>query len=1278
MADPKIKYDIEAQATGEAAIDKLTGAVKELGDSIDQDLKREADAAAQALRKVGEQSAAAEVFRAAGLEAERAGAAFKEAKAGLDDLDRKFATAATAAQQFGVAEKAALDAVRATARELDAAKVALAQIDSTYDKAGRGTTEYEAATGALRLTIAKLNADLREKKVSLQDASQAAKAAEREETALVQQHQKASVEVGRLRKAYEDSNSALADAKSKLTAAGVDAENFAAEQRRLSAETDRANAAVRGLAGSLGGMSEAAKAGKVLSEAFGTLGVRSAADLRAEIAQVRAAMQTVEQSAGLTGAALQQALGAGNGRLKELQRELRSVQGEMTLADRASGLLRTGLAQIAGGNVIANAIGGIANKAQDMGREFLAANLQMEGMRRALNAVYKDASVTAGQIDFLRKTATDAGVSAGSLADSFRSFSASTAAANIPLETTNALFASVTKAGATLGLSGERVSLVLQALGQMAAKGTVSMEELRQQLGESLPGALSLSAKGLGLTEAQLIKLVESGQLAARDLFPALAKSLRDMQGETDGVATSWERLKNALTVASQNTGDAGGMQVLTLAVKTLGAVAAAVVLPLSAFAEVVFGLAKAAGVLLGSLVTLTSPMQALGEIADGASARQAALVDSFKALVFGADSAANSHAAAGAAISQAGRDAGAAAVGVGQVTQAHSASAGAAQANAAAHGAVAIASQVAADASMDASAKWVQLGVRLGEVAVIQEQQAKNAEKLAAATRIEGESIQALATLRGNDLEMLEAASAASQAHAAALEKVASAREVQLGTLRAELAAKQQLIANNAEEQKARAAEIQAIQKKIDALDAETAASRAAAEAAKTDAATKSAAVGAYHDNAEAVGALRMALEQAIIVQEAFESDRRKGIATDQQVDEAKRRVAEAQRLYNDSLNDAVAAEQRKAAAAASSLQLERTGLELAAAKAKAAEARAVAEGNEYAATAARIRQKEIEIATLKLTVKALLAEADAMDAVTNKKIEAAIAEGKWNQELAAQMQLLRQSAEQKRLQAASTSEGLKELERQLKNLKSAGNDARDGANAAAGGFKAMGQAADNAANSAKRLLEIYDRHRLDPGDPNKSDIDNLYDRFTPSSSADFDKAVNKSRGEVSGNATLTKEYVDAQIAKQWGEQFIGDADAMELFNAQIKLDAYRTNYGNVVRSQQSLNEQHALLQAVQRLEEKLRARQADGLNKRLTQADDDGTEPEPTTRRSRTTGGGGVQGGMQTGAVAGGTVVNLNYNGVQQGVVNTDANGRQALQKFMDALTQARSVAR
>ena len=278
------------------------------------------------------------------------------------------------------------------------------------------------------------------------------------------------------------------------------------------------------------------------------------------------------------------------------------------------------------------------------------------------------------------------------------------------------------------------------------------------------------------------------------------------------------------------------------------------------------------------------------------------------------------------------------------------------------------------------------------------------------------------------------------------------------------------------------------------------------------------------------------------------------------------------------------------------------------------------------------------------------------------------------------------------------------KSIVRSMEEAEGAVTNVGKAADNAGKGFQRLGKDAESAGGKidglrekARRLREENDRQNrggnnqqggggghgggANPLSPSVNDpqkVLDYYKKYLPTTSEDFDKAVNKSRGEVSGNATLTQEYIDAQIAKRWGEQFIGDSDAMELFNAQIKLDAYRTNYGNVVRSQQSLNEQHALLQAVQRLEEKLRARQADGLNKRLTQADDDGTEPEPTTRRSRTTGGGGVQGGMQTGAVAGGTVVNLNYNGVQLGAVNTDASGRQALQKFMDALTNARGTSR
>ena len=48
MTDPKIRYDIEANAIGETEVKALADSVKVLGDALDKDLKREADAAAQA------------------------------------------------------------------------------------------------------------------------------------------------------------------------------------------------------------------------------------------------------------------------------------------------------------------------------------------------------------------------------------------------------------------------------------------------------------------------------------------------------------------------------------------------------------------------------------------------------------------------------------------------------------------------------------------------------------------------------------------------------------------------------------------------------------------------------------------------------------------------------------------------------------------------------------------------------------------------------------------------------------------------------------------------------------------------------------------------------------------------------------------------------------------------------------------------------------------------------------------------------------------------------
>jgi tape measure domain-containing protein len=73
------------------------------------------------------------------------------------------------------------------------------------------------------------------------------------------------------------------------------------------------------------------------------------------------------------------------------------------------------------------------------------------------------------------------------------------------------------------GLDTEAQARSFTALGQMAAKSTVSMEELSGQLAEALPGSLSIAARAMGMTTSELVDLVSTGKVLAEDLLPKLA-----------------------------------------------------------------------------------------------------------------------------------------------------------------------------------------------------------------------------------------------------------------------------------------------------------------------------------------------------------------------------------------------------------------------------------------------------------------------------------------------------------------------------------------------------------------------------------------------------------------------------------------------------------------------------------------------------------------------------------------------------------------------------------
>lgn len=155
-----------------------------------------------------------------------------------------------------------------------------------------------------------------------------------------------------------------------------------------------------------------------------------------------------------------------------------------------------------------------------------------------------------GALAFTKGLADQLGLSFKTLASSFASFTAAASAANVPLKTQQDLFAAVSKAAQQLGLSNDEINGSLLALQQIASKGNVQMEELRGQLGERLPIAFAAAARGLNLTQQELIKLIEGGRLSAREFFPALTKGLSDLTAASEGVPTAaqnFQKLQNSL-----------------------------------------------------------------------------------------------------------------------------------------------------------------------------------------------------------------------------------------------------------------------------------------------------------------------------------------------------------------------------------------------------------------------------------------------------------------------------------------------------------------------------------------------------------------------------------------------------------------------------------------------------------------------------------------------------------------------------------------------------------
>lgn len=243
------------------------------------------------------------------------------------------------------------------------------------------------------------------------------------------------------------------------------------------------------------------------------------------------------------------------------------LKAEFTDAGRAAGKMGAdvqGLSAGLGGlqGVAGTALAGLSFAA--IGKDLLDASLAADKLSRSLQ--FSAGSKTAGsaELAYISEASDRLGLSFASAADAYAKFSAAARGSALEGQGARDVFESVSKAATVMGLSGEESSGIFLALSQMMAKGKVSAEEFRGQLGERLPIATRVAADALGVTTAEFSKMLDSGQLLSEDFLPKFSAALekavgKDAQEAAGSLAAQINKLGSAWEQLKRNAADSEG-----------------------------------------------------------------------------------------------------------------------------------------------------------------------------------------------------------------------------------------------------------------------------------------------------------------------------------------------------------------------------------------------------------------------------------------------------------------------------------------------------------------------------------------------------------------------------------------------------------------------------------------------------------------------------------------------------------------------------------------------
>lgn len=258
--------------------------------------------------------------------------------------------------------------------------------------------------------------------------------------------------------------------------------------------------------------------------------------------------------------------------IKQKQDALKQVDSQMGINTRNVGNYSSALRGFS--QLLTGGIDGLLFSLGAVGASILAvknaltslaqASESMVRMNLTIRAVSSSSELFASNMAFLKDVSDKYGVSLDTLSDGYKLLAGSTLGTYLEGAKTQQIFLALTKATAGLKLESADTLGAIRALGQMFSKGAINSEELKSQLGDRLPGAMRILAEATGKTQAELLKMMEKGQLIANDFVPKLASGLEDAFGKNaqDNINTmsgAFERMSTQFKIfASENFGWVG------------------------------------------------------------------------------------------------------------------------------------------------------------------------------------------------------------------------------------------------------------------------------------------------------------------------------------------------------------------------------------------------------------------------------------------------------------------------------------------------------------------------------------------------------------------------------------------------------------------------------------------------------------------------------------------------------------------------------------------------